>query len=266
MSLFDFDDYKAFLKLHISENSAQRGYITLLARAASCQKSYLSQVLKGHAHLTPEHAMGLALFWSLDDIESEFFIQLVNLGRTSFSPLKNKILMRLQSLREEKENLGRRFKQGALADDAAQQLYYSSWIMSALHVIVDIEKFRTVNEISTYLNLSENLVSKNLNVLEKLQLVKKQGGRWLPSGKSIHLPKESLFTIMNHQNWRGRALLNAQDTQPGSVHYTSVQSLSVADYEKVTHMIIKFLDEQRKIVGPSKEEQLACLTLDWFRV
>ncbi|MEQ1666631.1 MAG: hypothetical protein ABL927_14800, partial [Bdellovibrionales bacterium] len=71
---------------------------------------------------------------------------------------------------------------------------------------------------------------------------------------------------LNHQNWRSQALLDAQKIRSDSIHYTSIQTLSFSDFEKLKELILKFIDNQRDIIKSSKEEQLACFTCDWFRV
>lgn len=266
MTVYDYDEYLDFLKAIIKNNSKTRGYLTELAQAAGCQKSYLSQVIRGMVHFTPEHAMKLALFWELSEIESDYFIQLVHLGRTSFQPLKNKIKDQLKVLKEQKDNMTMRFKQSSFDDEAKQMLYYSTWIMAAIHVMVDIERLRTSEAIAKHLNLSTEIVKNQLEKLEQLGLVKRHNLHWLPTGKGLHLPKGSVFTTINHQNWRDRALIDSQNPKADSVHYTSVQTLSLKDFEVIKENILKFIDQQRKIIAPSKEEEVVCFTCDWFKI
>ncbi len=266
MNIFEFGDYQELLKSQIKENSEKRGYLTLLAKEVGCQKSYLSQVIRGQVHFTPEHAMKLALFWNLSESESEYLIQLVHLGRTSFPPLVKKITNRLSEIKTSQANLEQRFRSNSFQDVEAQALYYSNWMTSAIHILVDIEAFRKIESIGQRLNLSFQLVRSQLEKLERLNLVKRQGLDWLPSGKGMHLPKRSLLTGANHQNWRSRAIMDSQLEESDGVHYTAIQSLSLTDFEEVKALILKLIDRQRNLVGPSKAEELACLTCDWFRV
>lgn len=46
----------------------------------------------------------------------------------------------------------------------------------------------------------------------------------------------------------------------------AVHSLGRSDYEKLKEMVLGFLDQTRAVVRPSAEEELACMTLDWFVV
>jgi len=264
MNLFEFDDYQEFLKCHVKLKSNERGYLTRLADGAGCQKSYLSQVIKGHVHFTPEHAMGLALFWNLSDSEAEYFVDLVHLGRTSYQPLKNKIRARLNAIRSERKSLAKRLHEKSIPDHEAQT-YYASWIPSALHVAMDIKKLRTVESAAQALGLPTEVVRRHMELLESLGLVKRLDQEWIPSGRNLHLPNSSVFTVMNHQNWRSRALIDSQRGDQG-LHYTAVQTLSLNDFERVRELILKNIDQHREIIGPSKSEAVACFCLDWFQL
>jgi hypothetical protein len=71
---------------------------------------------------------------------------------------------------------------------------------------------------------------------------------------------------MNHSNWRNRGILDSYKREAGGVHYSAVHCLTRSDYEKIKEMTLHFLDATRAVVRPSKEEELVCMTLDWFIV
>jgi len=266
MNIFDFNDYKDWLTNSITTNQETRGYQSKLAEAAGCQKTYLSQVLKTHVHLTPEHAMGLAIFWGFNESESDYWLELVHLGRTSFAPLKKKIQQRLDAIKRDREDLTKRFQKKTLDDQAAQAIYYSSWLYGALHMLVGLPEYRSIQSLAKRLNASNEVIIEKLDELEKLGLVLKKQNTYLPTEHDIHLSKNSTFNLMNHQNWRQRALIDAQDNKTDGVHYSAIQTLSRTDFLKVKEVILQCIDEQRKIIGPSQEEEVACFVCDWFRV
>lgn len=55
-------------------------------------------------------------------------------------------------------------------------------------------------------------------------------------------------------------------SDPDEIPYTMVQSMTVPAAEKIKQRLLEFIDESRKITGPSKEEELICITCDLFRV
>ena len=57
--IFVFEDYREYLKTKIEENKLIRGYQSKLATAAGCQRSILSQTVKGKMDLSRDQAAGL---------------------------------------------------------------------------------------------------------------------------------------------------------------------------------------------------------------
>lgn len=264
MNLFTQTDYKAVLHAQITKHGDERGYRSQLAEAAGCQLSFLSQALHSHVHLTPDHAAGLAEYWGFDSDERDYFLELVNLARAGSRVLKGILSKRLGEIRERHENLARRYKKADTARPEDQAHYYSSWHLSAIHILLTIPEFRDVQPIAKRLGLPVAVVQESLERLSKMGLAVRRKSEWHPGESDIHLPKHSVLTSMNHSNWRARAVLDAYKQDGAGIHYTAVHSLSRADFEKIKEMVLKFLDDTRAVVRPSKEEELACMTLDWF--
>jgi hypothetical protein len=135
-----------------------------------------------------------------------------------------------------------------------------------VHVLLTIPDFQTANAIATRLNLPMTMIQSALEELARIGLAMKKGNFWHPTQNDIHLPKDSVLTSINLSNWRGRAILDSYKREAGAVHYTAIHSLSRSDCEKIKEMVLQFLDQTRAVVRPSKEEELACITLDWFIV
>ena len=186
------------------------------------------------------------------------------LGRTGNNTLKKIIYRRLENIKIESENLSKRFSKSDI-NIHNQSLYYSSWVYSAIHILISIDGYQSPESISEKLLLKPNKVKEYLLSLEKIDLIKEKDGRWALSKGSIHLPKESPMTKVNHQNWRNKAVSNSELDSDG-LHYTSIQTLSYDDFKKVKERILLLLDETRSVIEPSKEEELVCMNIDWFRV
>jgi len=262
--LLAFEDYKEFIRAMVEENRETRGYLTKLAEAANCQKSYLSQVLRSKVQLTPEHAMGLCQFWGLNEIESDYFLNLVFLGRTDFAPLKRKVLQKLNILRKQNDHLGERYSKPKL-QGADHQVYYSSWIYAAIHISLSLKECRSVNSIAQRLALSPELVRSALMALEEMGIARRSGQSWELGVGSIHLPQDSPMNFINHQNWRLKACQDSIGESDG-IHYTSVQSLSSADFGRLKQILLSTLDQGRRIIEPSPARELVCLNVDYFKL
>ena len=265
-SVFDFDDYRQFLQHKRGENGHLRGFQSKMAAAAGCQRAYLSQVLNGHVQLTPDHAMGLARLFCLGDSELEYFMDLVNKERARSHQLKDWTERRLKSQRAARTNISRRFGASAFVENQDAVNYYAHWYMSAIHILVGIPNFRTASQISARLGLSFDVASEALARLEKMQLVESRGKSWFRTTESVHLSKNSPMNTVNHMNWRHRSVAAIQANRDDELHYTAIHSLGVKDADRIKKMLVECLDGTRAVVAPSPDEELVCLTCDFFRV
>lgn len=261
-SVFSFRDYKDFLKSRMKE----RGQIARLAEAAGCHRSYFSQVLHSHVQLTPEQALGLGEHWGLSRAELDYFCLLVDHARAGSPRLRARLEKRLEELRRDQENLGERFKTRAVEPGERELLYYSSWQMAAVHVIVSIPRFQTAEAIAERLGLPLARVHATLEALERHGFTQRKGRKWTLGTGDVHIPKRSLLNSVNHANWRTQAVARSQDPEGKGVHYTSVASMSVKDFEAIKAEILALIDRSRKTIAASPEEELVCMTCDFFPV
>ncbi len=261
-----FSDYKAFVRAEIAQNCEARGYQSQLAKAAGCSSSFFSQVLNSNVHFTPDHGAGLANFWRLPELDADYFLALIHEARAGSIALKRMIEKTKQSVREKKLNLSRRFQAPRLSKSESELLYYSGWPWAAIHVLLSVPKYRSVSTISQRLGIPPELTQKHLYQLEKMGLAKQDRHQWRILESNVHLPKESPVAPLHHANWRQKALENARNGDSEAIHYTAIHGLSFADMDKIRHLILRTIEESRAVVGPSKEEDVACLTVDFFKV
>jgi len=266
VDVFQFRDYREFLRAKIRENEHSRGYQSLLAQAAGCQKSLFSQVLSGKGQLTRDHASELAGFFGLDEAQAEYFICLVDVSRAGSRTLKEHIERRLKSLKKQSRQLAERLREDSLEDPTAEMLYYSSWYWSAIHQIVGIPAYQSPVAIAERLSLPRSQVERAIERLKRMGLIEGASESLRVTKKTIHLPPGSPMNESNHANWRQRAIHDVQSGRKASVHYSSVFTMSKADYEKLAELVRDAVKRSRDLILPSKEEELYCLNLDLFRV
>jgi len=144
--------------------------------------------------------------------------------------------------------------------------YYSHCQWAIIHMILNIRSFQTVAAISKKMGLEETIVEKRLSDMEKVGLVSKKSKTWQVTQKSIHLSRDSIMFEVNHFNWRQRAIQDISEGNEGSIHYSSVFSLSDVDVEKLRELILKFLEESRSVITRSKDEKLFAFSCDYFEI
>lgn len=266
-NIFLYHDYKDYLKARIESAEPRHGYISQLAAAAHCQRSYLSQVINSNVQLTSDHALGLSKYFRLTEKETDYFLLLVELARAASLSLKERIKSKLEKLRKESITLSKRVNAQTI-DQTSSKLdqYYSSWVWIAIHIIVSIPEFQTTESISQKLGVPEVLVQKTLEKLKHMGYVNNKNNKWSYKGADMHLSHDSPLVNLHHNNWRQRSQLDSALLSEESVHYTSVFSMTEYDYVILRDKILEWIDESRKIIGPSAPETLVCFCLDFFKV
>lgn len=264
-SVFQYLNYVKFIGDSIESHSAVYGYKAQIAEAAQCQRSHLSLVLKGKAHFSLEQAVGVADFLKLDWKEKNFFVLLVQFARAGTSELKEFVRTQIEEQIKAQENLTQRIAEKTVLPEEKSAVLYSSWEPLAILIALSIPEKRSLSALSEHLQLKTEHVERVLAQLQGIGLAENHGYEWRATEHTLHLPKTSRFNSLNHSHWRQKAVQNSF-LQTDDVHYTSVCTLSKADVKKMKQMLLEFIDQSREVVAPSPEEELYCLTCDWFRV
>ena len=246
-----------------------RGYRTQMAKAAQCQPAYLSQVLGEKVNFTLEQADGLCAFWNFDDLQSDYWLNLVQLSRSGTHTLSKRI----------KDNL-KKIKKQALAQEASEikvgqqrifkentLKYYNNWIPSAIHMLWMIPEYQNNIKLSAQrLRISETEVSHALNLLVEIGLYELKAGKYKATQNHFHISKDSLYSSLHHKNWRAQAMQQAHNSQPQSLHYTTLYSLDQETIDKLNTMIRDFIDDCQDKIKQAPEKTIACMNIDLFEV
>lgn len=264
-SVFEYEDYKAFLKEAIRRRQ-QRGSRTALARAMGCQSAYVTHVLGGQAELSLEQGERASFFLGLTESETGFFLLLVQIRRAGSAPLKELLLKQKERLKAKQSGLGDRIRISGSLRTPDRALYYSDWKYAAVHVAVTIPSLRTEDALARHLGLSKSAVRETLLFLKAKGLVTDRQGHLIPGKTVLHLPADSPWISAHHRNWRLKSLESLCRQSPGELHYSGVVSCSDDDRLKIQEALTKTLREILEQVQTSPEEKLVGLGIDWFQV
>lgn len=226
--------------------------------------SLVSQILKGDKQLTQDQAFALTEFFALSPLESEFFLQLVQLDRAATPKLKAHLRAKLEQIRGQSTELAKRLESKQVLSDNAKGIFYSDWSFSAVRQLTAIEKFGSVEAIARALTLPTREVRRVLDFLLEHGLCKEENGRFQVGAQSTHLPASSPWVNVHHRNWREKAIASLKDQSDGTLFYTCPLTMAEADAPKVRELAIRFIEEVNKVVDPSPSERLYCLNIDWF--
>jgi uncharacterized protein (TIGR02147 family) len=268
MSLFKSLDYVDVVRAKIDENRGTYGYKGQLAKAGGFPASLLSQVLSGTAHISPDHALGLADFWRLRELEKEYFLLLVSLARAGTKRLREHLKARLDQLRKDSENLAKRLeKQDFTAEATKLAVYYSSWHFTAIHILLTIPDFQTPAAIAKKLGLDLPLVTDALQSLKDMGLAKRSEDRWVPTNSNLHLSRSSPFSRLHHRHWREKAIAAFNEKNTSLIPYSALYSLKRSEVESLKDLIFATIQKSRAFAeSQERPDELVCVVFDLFYV
>lgn len=265
VSVFDFSDYRDFLSSWIDSHGTQKhGLKSKLAKQIGISSTLMSLILKGNKSLMPEQALPLCEQIGLNDLESDFFLLLVDYDRAGTQHLKNRIKKNLNKILHQAKQVSSRLKKDTELTEEKKAIFYSSWIFSAIRNLTAIDGYQTPQALSARLNLPITLVTESLDFLcENGLCVKKDSGYSFGPAVTF-VPRDSHFVNQHHRNWREKSQQAMNLRSTNDLFITTPMTLSFSDVNKVQSVLLTAYENIMKIVKPSPSEQSYCLNVDWF--
>jgi uncharacterized protein (TIGR02147 family) len=260
INLFENRDYKTYLVKQLEK----RGERNRLATALRCHNGYISQVLKGSAHFSLEQAEIVNEFLGHTKDQANYFLLMVQYARSGTKSLREHFSEQMSALGEKQFVLKDRLRYQKVLSREDQVTYFSSWHYGAVHVLVSVPGCHTASGISEYLGLPLEKVREILGFLESLALVKSEGKRYGIGPTSIHLEKDSSMIAKHHTNWRLKAIQSLDSQNREDLHYSSVITASVDDSVKIREVMVRAIEEIRRLVRESPNEASYSYALDFF--
>lgn len=263
-SIFDFKDYRAFLKEALPVEGPLRGARNKLAEALNCQKGFISQVLSGLSHFSLEHGMKISRFLSLGENEEEYFLLLLHKSRAGSKDLEKFYEKRLTEVEERRKQIKERVRASSTLTTEEQMIYYSSWHYVAVHMCLMVPELRTRSKIGAFLGLNLHLVSKALEFLIQVGLTQEDGENLTAGPSRIHLPGNSPLISKHHSNWRIRAIESLDFQAENDLHYSLVMSISDEAATKIRDILLNTIQNVEPVLKSAEDKNIYALTLDLF--
>lgn len=264
LGVFGHSSYKSIMKAYL-RREGHRGALSRAAESLNCQRSFLSRIMNSKMQLTPDLAFKLCMHWRLSLVEREYFQSLVEMERAVDPSYAAHLQDKIKVMREAHESLSNRSKR-PVPTGSHDIVYFSGWYWTAIHFLTSIKEFQSAKAIATRLNLPEKFVTECLEQLEGWEFVGRLGSKWEYRGGEFHLPKNSPLVIMHHQNWRHKAVMDAQSMGGESIHFTNVHTVSRANLPLLKELLLKFISESNELLKSSSEEDCIVFLCDLFKL
>jgi uncharacterized protein (TIGR02147 family) len=277
-NVFDFKDYKEFLRKVVGAKESPRGTQSQLARHLGCQSAYLYQVLKGSGNLTEDQAYKVTTFLEFTPAERDYFLLLVRVAKAGSAELRGFLSTEIQKRRDEELDLRNKTEAQTPPDnEAAWSYYFSSSLPSLIHIATSSPKFQTVEAIARKLKVEAKIVRAHLGRLLSFGFVNLHEKKWIYGSPSFHFAKDSRHNLalqLMHRSQAVSSLLNdpgsnhgsSQGSSHGSNHvaFSTLFTLDKKGYEDLRGMVSRFVENTHKTVHGGGTDEIYILSLDLF--
>jgi len=262
MHVFSSRNYRKFLKKWLSTNEANRTQADF-ARVAQCSPSWITRVLAGEVHFTPDQAYAIGQFMALTSDESDYFCLLVDWERAATPALKKRCHEKLSAIAEKSRGFQTAIESEGFLSEPDCLRYYSSWVYAAVHVACMMTPF-SEEDLALRFGVSRQNTKSVLTHLQTMGLVMPQMGTWRATSKNLHLPADKMMSTVGHSIWRNQVIDHLQRGETDGLHYSAIHCLARTDVVEVSELLKAAVLDCRKVIDRSSPDTLGVLCLDWF--
>lgn len=269
-SIYQYTSYRELLKDQAAAWKKEHAGWTLqrIAEKASLQPPYLTNVLKGRAHLSSDqfHALGQIFNW--DGEESDYGILLLEWERSGLSPRKEALKKRIDEIRKLKTQSSHTLKKQVINPTHEEYLpFYLNPFYSLINSFLGVKRFSIdPKKISRCLNLDVAQVQSWLKELVRMKFVESTPQGFVKLKKNFHLPIESPL-CEPHLAVMQQATSQHLQTLPQNekVAFNLTFSADPETKEKIHREFVAFLKRIEPMVKDAPAEELYGLRFDLFR-
>jgi uncharacterized protein (TIGR02147 family) len=263
ISIFDHQDYREFLRAWL-DSQPGRGASGRLAEAMGISPSMMSLVMKGEKNLSAEQGTELVEFLTLNELETDYFFVLLELGKAGSHKLTLRLHKKRDGILKQARKISSRVKKDAELTDEQKSIYYSSWLYTGLRNLSACPQTQDLHKMSEHLKIPYDVLQPIVEFLVDNGMCKLEKGQITYGPQNTHLGTESPYVNQQHRNWRAKGEERMELRREQDLFYTCPMSLSVEAFEQIRKLLPGVVQQVLKIVGPSESEKVACFNIDFF--
>jgi uncharacterized protein (TIGR02147 family) len=266
-NIFDFRDYRRFLRASIDfERSRQKGAQSRLATKIGCQSAYISMVMADRAEFSAEQALASGEFFGLSPNETQYYLLLLQSARAGTEKLRQFVNAQIEERLQQRSNLAQRLQYETELTAPQKAQYFSAWYFAAIHIGLTVPSLQSEDAIAAYFRLPIATVRQVIEFLVQTGLAQRNQNLIQTGPTRIHTSADSGFANQSHINLRLQAIIDLQRPNPDHFHYSSVVSMSATDLKKLRETMIRAIEEIRRTVRDSREEEVVVYSMDLFNL
>lgn len=266
MKIYEFTDYKEYLNaLILSMPKKGRGQFLNISKELRVHSTLISQIIRGEKHFTQEQAFAITKYFSLSELETEYFLEVYQLNRAGTFELIKYYESKVEKIRKKFEEVSSRVKVKKSLNESDLALYYSDWSYAACWLLCGIDEIRKRTDLADKLKLSLKKINDICDFLVRVGLIIDDGN--LSMGQSrIHIGREHPLVSKHHINWRLKSLEYMDKVKSTDLAFTAPLSISKKEFSKVKEILLTSIESVSDIVSESDADAIAFLNIDFIEI
>ncbi len=269
--IFDAANYKQALQSVLEERRKTLGKIFTyqgMAKACRVQKTYLSRVFKGDAHLSDDQLYLAVDFLGMSPEERHYVTLLHQYERSGLEPRKRQIQPQIEAVRKRNLKTASHLNVEQLSAEASDfSEYFINPMMQLVHMYLMVPKFaKDLTRLRQNLGLPSADLAKILARLSQMGFIRFHQDKYEVVKDSFHLSPDSPIYQAYRKLLRMKALERLEKTQPDDSYGISVVFTATEDVRrKVQARFLAFLKEIEDEVRPAESAEVYQMNFDLFR-
>ncbi|MFN7905369.1 MAG: TIGR02147 family protein [Pseudobdellovibrionaceae bacterium] len=266
MRIFEYQSYRKFLRARLKTlPSHGRGELTKMAQALGVHTTMISHIMKGSADFSIEQTLKLADHLAFNSLETDYLLALVQVERAGDQRTRAYCQSKLSELQTRALDLSGRLKTQNELSDEDRAFYYSSPTYSHVRLLCAIERFQIFEVLQAETKIPPNRLRGILDFLTSRKLCVEKNGRFIYAELPTYLEASSPLVARHHLNWRQKTQEKIENLRAEDLVFTFPTVISESDFQIIREKLVQFIEEFKKISGPSPSENLYCLNIDWLK-
>jgi uncharacterized protein (TIGR02147 family) len=216
--------------------------------------------------LSREQAEKITPFLGLGEEQAHYFILMVSSARAGSETLRRYYKRQMAATKENRKVLKNRMHFQKILSVEDQALFYSSWHYGAFHVAVSLPGCDTERGLSHYFDVPLKKVNEIVSFLIQTGLVVRHDSKLSVGPHQVFLGSDSPLVSKLHSNWRIEAMKSLDRYTENDLHYSSVVTASRQDVAVIREIMVKSIEEIRRVVRSSPHEACFVYDLDLFEL
>jgi len=259
-------DYRLIIKYYGRQSKISQKDLAGWARVHT---SYFSRVMKNETDFSAAQMYAIGKALGLDGPRLEFCVLAVEHAHSTDEAHREFLKKKIKHCQKEIDKIIGQLKdlQKEMGEEEIN-LYYKEAITAKIHMLFTLDTFcKNANLVKKELSLDEDKFQDEMQKLEKLGLIIRNGNKIDNVARRIHLSEEHELSKQNHINWRLDAIHQMTHARKKHNDYHFSASFSASDSEKelIKDQFKEFIVAAQKIVrGASKVNKTYHIGFDLY--